>query len=239
MKLRDASPVERARYVLTGGRWFLITGLVFYSLMTTTPFVAAHSSWSWTGWALGLIVDMAFVMALSAESSLARHCVTGLGKWPVVFGWFTGAASTFLNVWLSIAAKDWVGVAVHLIAPALVLLLAEVGPVYVAALSAVPPAEPDRVNELPHADDDQDEPDEAVNEEHDGNGLPDDEDPATGPGPTNAPGPPTRLSNAEAAVVIEKGWKRGLPAREVATAATRHPATVKKKFKALDAAHSA
>lgn len=101
-----------------------------------------------------------------------------------------------------------------MIAPALVMLLAEVGPVYVAALSAVPPAEPDRVNELP------------------------DDDPATGPLPTGTAGASKRLSNAEAAVVIEKGWRRKLTVREVAEAATRHPATVRAKFKALDTAHT-
>jgi hypothetical protein len=127
--------IRNARWTLTGGRWFLITGLVFYSAMTTTPFVSRHSEWEWSGWVLGLIVDVAFIMALSAESTLARHGVTSLGRWPVAFRWTTGLASTFLNVWLSIERRDWVGVIVHVIAPALVMLLAEVGPVYMAALA--------------------------------------------------------------------------------------------------------
>lgn len=136
-KPRDprTAAITRTRHVLTGGRWFLIVGLVFYSLMTTTPFVSAHSEWAWSGFVLGLIVDAAFIMALSAESTLARHGVTKLGRWPAAFRWLTGLSTVFLNVWLSVERRDWVGVAVHLIAPVLVMLLAEVGPVYMAALA--------------------------------------------------------------------------------------------------------
>lgn len=131
----DTKAIKTTRRVLVGGRWFLITGLVFYSLMTTTPFVSTHSEWAWSGWVLGLIVDAAFIMALSAESTLAKYGVTKLGAWPVAFRWITGLASVFLNVWLSVSDRDPVGVAVHLIAPALVMLLAEVGPVYMKALA--------------------------------------------------------------------------------------------------------
>ncbi|QBZ73420.1 hypothetical protein SEA_HEATHER_50 [Streptomyces phage Heather] len=271
----ELSPAEktirRTRRVLTGGRWFLITGLVFYSLMTTTPFVSAHSEWEWSGFVLGLIVDAAFIMALSAESTLARHGVTKLGKWPVTFRWTTGLSSVFLNVWLSVAEKDGVGVAVHLIAPALVMLLAEVGPVYMAALAdaehkgkkadafalryetqqtiadafdvpheltglkpiaarfvtpggdelggvvTMTPAEPEPVQEtLP-------EP-EPVNELH--NAEPE-------PEPANE-----RLSNKEADEIIEKGWRHRLSPEEVGKAATRHPATVRRKYKELDASLS-
>ncbi|MGW9280738.1 hypothetical protein ACWGSA_00910 [Streptomyces diastaticus] len=250
----DTKAIVRTRRVLTGGRWFLITGLVFYSLMTTTPFVSAHSEWAWSGWVLGLIVDAAFIMALSAEGTLAKYGVTSLGAWPVAFRWVTGLSSVFLNVWLSVSARDWVGVAVHLIAPALVMLLAEVGPVYMAALAKAEadarfandlaawerdalsapvsapepepvPAEPESLPEPETA------PEPVVTatfEKPDG-------EPVTDTAETTPEPEPKRLSNAEANKIIEEGWRHKLNPIEVAAAAGRHPATVRKKFAQLDA----
>ncbi|MEG8276369.1 hypothetical protein [Streptomyces sp. AHA2] len=229
----DTKAIKTTRRVLTGGRWFLITGLVFYSLMTTTPFVSAHSEWQWSGWVLGLIVDAAFIMALSAESTLAKYGVTKLGAWPVAFRWVTGLSSVFLNVWLSVSASDWVGVAVHLIAPALVMLLAEVGPVYMAALAdaeakalSAPqkPAEPVAARwVVPPVPETFSAP-QVVQE-----ALPEPE-----PEPADEE-PKTRLTNAEANKIIEQGWRHKLNPVEVAAAAGRHPATVRKKFAQLDA----
>lgn len=239
----------RTRRVLTSGRWFLIVGLVFYSLMTTTPFVSAHSEWEWSGWVLGLIVDAAFIMSLSAESTLAKYGVTNLGRWPVAFRWVTGLSSVFLNVWLSVSARDWVGVAVHLIAPALVMLLAEVGPVYMKALAD---AERDAVRR--HVDIPTYTPLSApVPAPFVGNvaeWLDDVTKPETAPEPVaqDVPElvtdgepepaeeePKKRLPNAEANKIIEEGWRHKLNPVEVAAAAGRHPATVRRKFAQLDA----
>jgi hypothetical protein len=227
----DTKAIKRTRRVLVGGRWFLIIGLVFYSAMTTTPFVARHSEWQWSGWVLGLIVDAAFIMALSAESTLAKYGVTNLGKWPGAFRWVTGAASTFLNVWLSIEAHDWVGVAVHLIAPALVMLLAEVGPVYMAALAK---AEADALStpvKAPETTADPTEPEPLNEPEPVQDELPE-------PEPEEEPEPAERLNNKEADEIIEKGWRHRVDPVQVAAAAGRHPATVRKKYKEWDAALS-
>lgn len=259
--------ITRTRHVLTGGRWFLIGGLVFYSLMTTTPFVSAHSEWEWSGFVLGLIVDAAFIMALSAESTLARHGVRKLGRWPAAFRWITGLSTVFLNVWLSVERRDWVGVAVHLIAPVLVMLLAEVGPVYMAALAdaekeavkapeapyvgpvTFTPLQPFAAPQTPpnvfgghvpartmHAPV---SPDQTVLFER---VEPVADDVETGPhdelesAPVAEPADePKRLSKAEAAEIIEQGWRHKLSPQEVAKAATRHPATVARQFAKLDA----
>jgi hypothetical protein len=229
----------RTRKVLVGGRWFLILGLVFYSLMTTTPFVSAHSEWEWSGWVLGLIVDAAFIMALSAESTLAKYGVTQLGKWPVAFRWITGLASVFLNVWLSVSEHDWVGVAVHLIAPALVMLLAEVGPVYMKALAdaerdalkapetlPITGADPTPARFL-YEPETEPEGDAELTVTHDADLVDVDVEPAP------------RMSRKEANEIIEKGWRHKLNPIEVASAAGRHPATVRRKYKELDAALTA
>ncbi|MFE6159839.1 hypothetical protein ACFQ7F_13110 [Streptomyces sp. NPDC056486] len=247
------TPIRRARYVLTGGRWFLIVGLVFYSAMTTTPFVARHSEWAWSGWVLGLIVDAAFIMALSAESTLARHNITGLGRWPLAFRWTTGLASTFLNVWLSVAARDWVGVAVHLIAPALVMLLAEVGPVYMAALANAEAKALSTAEKAPEptADKHQGEPETArmvvvhppetvTRSTVAGMANPEPAKPTFTPLP-DEPGQLSldvakpRLSNAEANAIIERAWRHKVDALEAAAAAGRHVATVRKKYAQLEA----
>lgn len=242
----DTKTIVRTRKVLVGGRWFLILGLVFYSLMTTTPFVSAHSEWTWSGWVLGLIVDAAFIMALSAESTLAKYGVTKLGKWPVAFRWITGLASVFLNVWLSVSEHDWVGVAVHLIAPALVMLLAEVGPVYMKALAdaereALKAPEPPLLYE-PHI---LDAPQTLPITGADPTPARFLYEPETEPEPDTSdlvnadPEPAPRMSRKEANEIIEKGWRHKLNPLEVASAAGRHPATVRRKYKELDAALTA
>lgn len=250
----DTRSIRRTRKVLIGGRWFLITGLVFYSLMTTTPFVQAHSEWQRSGWVLGLIVDAAFIMALSAESTLAKYSIRSLGKWPMAFRWITGLSSVFLNVWLSVSERDWVGVAVHLIAPALVMLLAEVGPIYMAALAD---AERDALTGMREATQQRIADAFGVPMDMVGNTAPPaPEKPAETPEQLilaavaaaperveydegeQAPEPPKRPSNKEADDIIEKGWRHKLNPIEVAAAAGRHPATVRRKYKELDAALS-
>jgi hypothetical protein len=237
--------IQRTRKVLIGARWFLITGLVFYSLMTTTPFVSEHSEWAWSGFALGLIVDAAFIMSLQADSTLAMLGVR-LSGWPVAFRWFTGLASVFLNVWVSVAHNDWVGVAVHVIAPALVMLLAEVGPVYLAALAeAERAAENDAfaqqvTNEVPLTDWERELPQDAAetrraaltrNATLDAMLKADIEF-----AESIAEVPQAKLSRSEANAIIEQGWRHKLPVAEVATAASRHPSTVRRKYSELEAA---
>lgn len=121
--------VTRTRRTLDGMLWVIVLGTIFYSLMTSTPLVAAHSKWPWSGWALGVLVDAAFVLSISADSALSRHGLKG-GRWPAAFRWATGTASLFLNVWASIQARDWVGVGIHSIPPVILVCAAEVAPIY-------------------------------------------------------------------------------------------------------------
>lgn len=102
---------------------------MFYSLMTSTPLVSSHSLWSWSGWALGLLTDAAFILAISADAVLSKHGMNG-GMWAIIFRWVTGIASLFLNTWGSVSERDWVGVAIHSIAPAVLVCAAEVAPSY-------------------------------------------------------------------------------------------------------------
>jgi hypothetical protein len=125
----ELNSVTRTRKVVNLMLWFIVAGAVFYSLMTSTPLVSQHSKWSWSGWALGLLTDAAFILAISADAVLSKHGLGG-GKWAVAFRWVTGIASLFLNTWTSVSGRDWVGVAIHSIAPLILVFAAEVAPIY-------------------------------------------------------------------------------------------------------------
>lgn len=125
----ELKSVTRTRKLLNSMLWVIVTGAVFYSLMTSTPLVSAHSQWQWSGWALGVLTDAAFILSISADAVLSKHGMDG-GKWPTAFRWVTGLASLFLNTWSSVAEGDWVGVAIHAIAPAILICASEVAPIY-------------------------------------------------------------------------------------------------------------
>ncbi|WP_159053486.1 hypothetical protein [Streptomyces regalis] len=125
----ELKSITRTRRVVDGMLWTIAAGSIVFSLMTGAPFVSAHSHWQWTGWLLPLLVDAALILSLSADSILSRHGVHS-GNWPAGFRWTTGLASLFLNTWTSIQAGDWIGVAVHSIAPVILICSAEVAPIY-------------------------------------------------------------------------------------------------------------
>lgn len=125
----ELKSVTRTRKLLNSMLWLIVTGAVFYSLMTSTPLVSAHSQWPWSGWALGVLTDAAFILSISADAVLSRHGIAVKG-WPTAFRWVTGLASLFLNTWSSVAEGDGVGVAIHAIAPAILICASEVAPIY-------------------------------------------------------------------------------------------------------------
>lgn len=125
----ELKSVTRTRKVVNFMLWVIVAGAVFYSLMTSTPLVSSHSVWHWSGWALGLLTDAAFILSISADAMLSKHGLGG-GRWAVAFRWVTGLASLFLNTWSSVAHGDWVGVAIHSIAPVILVFAAEVAPIY-------------------------------------------------------------------------------------------------------------
>lgn len=64
-----------------------------------------------------------------------RRCspipIRGQGRrWPTWFRWITGLASLFLNTWGSYSTGDKVGVAIHSIAPVILICTSEVAPIY-------------------------------------------------------------------------------------------------------------
>ncbi|GBF63544.1 hypothetical protein TMEN_6171 [Trichophyton mentagrophytes] len=111
--------------------WGVAAGMIVWSMLNATPYVADHLAPEWraTAFVLPLVVDLAFLGSLRADEIASRHKVSG-GVWAGVLRLFTGAGSVFLNIGHAAEKGDWTGVFQHLITPGILVLLAEAGPVY-------------------------------------------------------------------------------------------------------------
>ncbi len=145
-KLEAAGPpgsAARLRVELTAADWIIsvitwgsAAGVIVWSMLNATPYVRAHVTPGWedTAFVLPVVVDLAFVGSLRADEIASRYGASG-GVWAGLLRLFTGAASLFLNVGHSAENGDWTGVFQHLIAPGILVLVAEAGPAYRRRLS--------------------------------------------------------------------------------------------------------
>ncbi|MFF7022199.1 DUF2637 domain-containing protein [Streptomyces klenkii] len=129
--------VRSAERALSIGMWLIVCGAMLYSVLTVTPLMAAHTprSWAWTAPILPLVVDAAVVIVVRLDSVLARLGGHG-GPWPIALRWMTGGMTLALNVADSALHQDMVGVAVHAVAPLLLIVTAETGLAYRRAIAA-------------------------------------------------------------------------------------------------------
>ncbi|MFJ2610521.1 DUF2637 domain-containing protein [Streptomyces sp. NPDC087425] len=118
------------------GTWLIVAGAMLYSVLTVTPLMAAHTPdrWDWTAPILPLVVDAAVVIVVRLDSVLARLGGDG-GRWSVTLRWMTGAMTLALNIADSALKKDLVGVAVHAVAPLLLIVTAETSLAYRRAIT--------------------------------------------------------------------------------------------------------
>ncbi|MFZ3594640.1 DUF2637 domain-containing protein [Streptomyces sp. BH104] len=126
-----------AERALSGGTWLIVCGSMLYSILTVTPLMADHTApkWAWTAPILPLVVDAAVVIVVKLDDVLARLGGHG-GRWPIALRWMTGLMTWALNVGDSALNKDLVGVAVHSVAPLLLIVTAETSLAYRRALAA-------------------------------------------------------------------------------------------------------
>ncbi|MGW4020798.1 DUF2637 domain-containing protein [Streptomyces sp. NPDC005009] len=126
-----------AERALSGGTWLIVCGAMLYSILTVTPLMAAHTAeaWDWTAPILPLVVDAAVVIVVKLDDVLARLGGHG-GRWPIVLRWMTGLMTLALNTADSALKKDLVGVAVHSVAPLLLIVTAETSLAYRRAIAA-------------------------------------------------------------------------------------------------------
>ncbi|OXS31925.1 DUF2637 domain-containing protein [Streptomyces sp. XY006] len=129
--------IRSAERALSAGTWLIVAGAMLYSILTVTPLAAEHTpdEWDWTAPILPLVVDAAVVIVVRLDAALARLGGNG-GGWPVALRWMTGCMTLALNVADSALAKDLVGVAVHAVAPLLLIVTAETGLAYRRAIAA-------------------------------------------------------------------------------------------------------
>ncbi|MFJ7909840.1 DUF2637 domain-containing protein [Kitasatospora sp. NPDC096204] len=129
--------IRSAELALAVGTWTITLGAVLYSVLTVTPLMSHHSpdGWEWTAPILPLVVDAAVVIVVRLDSVLARLGGDG-GRWPVALRWMTGAMTVLLNVGQSALDHDAVGVAVHAVAPLLLIVTAETSLAYRRAIAA-------------------------------------------------------------------------------------------------------
>ncbi|MFF4870163.1 DUF2637 domain-containing protein [Streptomyces sp. NPDC000961] len=137
--------IRSAERALSVGTWLIVAGAMLFSVLTVTPLMRAHTpaDWRWTAPILPLVVDAAVVIVVRLDSVLARLGGHG-GRWPVVLRWMTGGMTLALNVADSALRKDLVGVAVHAVAPLLLIVTAETGLAYRAAITRALTAIEDR-----------------------------------------------------------------------------------------------
>ncbi|MEU6492978.1 DUF2637 domain-containing protein [Streptomyces sp. NPDC046984] len=135
--LFDPEQVQSAERTLSIGTWAITAGAVLYSVLTVTPLVqqVTPDAWDWTGPILPIVVDSAVVIVIRLDSVVSRLGMRG-GAWPGLLRWMTGMMTLLLNIGNSALAGDLVGVAVHAVAPLLLIVTAEAGLAYRRALVA-------------------------------------------------------------------------------------------------------
>ncbi|MEU3981440.1 DUF2637 domain-containing protein [Streptomyces sp. NPDC026672] len=133
----DPAQVQSAERTLSIGTWAITAGAVLYSVLTVTPLVqeVTPDAWDWTGPILPIVVDSAVVIVIRLDSVVSRLGMRA-GAWPALLRWMTGLMTLLLNIGHSALAGDLVGVAVHAVAPLLLIVTAEAGLAYRRALAA-------------------------------------------------------------------------------------------------------
>ncbi|MFF4277428.1 DUF2637 domain-containing protein [Streptomyces kronopolitis] len=138
MKFAAMSPsqIRVAERTLSVGTWAITFGAVVFSVLTVTPLVerVTPDGWGWTAPILPIVVDAAVVIVVRLDATVARLGGDS-GRWPAVLRWMTGLMTIGLNVGDSALGGDLVGVAVHCVAPLLLIVTAEAGLAYRRAIT--------------------------------------------------------------------------------------------------------
>ncbi|MGW0763455.1 DUF2637 domain-containing protein [Streptomyces sp. NPDC002814] len=129
--------IRAAERTLKAGTWAITAGALLFSVLTVTPLVRSVSppGWEWTAPILPLVVDAAVIIVVQLDSVISRLGGSG-GAWPALLRWMTGLMTLALNIGNSALHHDWVGMAVHSVAPLLLIVTAEAGLSYRRAITA-------------------------------------------------------------------------------------------------------
>ncbi|MER6789511.1 DUF2637 domain-containing protein [Streptomyces sp. NPDC000658] len=138
MKLAALTPAQlrSIERTLSAGTWTITFGAVLFSVLTVTPLVQRVTSqaWDWTAPILPIVVDAAVVIVVRLDATVSRLGEKG-GRWPDALRWLTGVFTLALNIGDSALKGDAVGVAVHAVAPMLLIFTAEAALSYRRAIT--------------------------------------------------------------------------------------------------------
>lgn len=141
--------IAMAERTLSVGTWAITAGAILFSVLTVTPLVerVTPDGWDWTAPILPVVVDAAVVIVIRLDSAVSRLGGDG-GAWPVILRWLTGLFTVALNIGDSAWKQDLAGVAVHAVAPLLLIVTAEAGLAYRRAIAKAL----DRIEREQHAE---------------------------------------------------------------------------------------
>ncbi|MDX2872016.1 DUF2637 domain-containing protein [Streptomyces scabiei] len=136
LQTMTAAQIKSAERTLSGGTWAITAMAITFSLFTVTPLVerVTPDGWKWSAIGLSLLVDVALVIVIRMDAAVSRLGAHVKG-WPAVLRWLTGIASVLLNIGDSALKGDLVGVAVHAVAPLVLVAVSEAGPKYRQAIT--------------------------------------------------------------------------------------------------------
>lgn len=136
LKALSEKELRAAERTLSSGTWTITFGAILFSVLTVTPLVemVTPDKWRWTAPILPIVVDSAVIIVVRLDGTLSRLGGNG-GFWPAVLRWMTGLMTLALNVGNSALHGDMVGVAVHSVAPLLLIVTAEAALAYRRAIT--------------------------------------------------------------------------------------------------------
>ena len=117
--------------------WVIVFGAMLFSVLTVTPLVqrVTADEWDWVGPILPIVVDTAVVIVVRLDTILSTAQAKS-SSWITTLRWMTGLFTWFLNIGDSALKHDGVGVAVHSVAPILLIVTSEASLAYRHALAA-------------------------------------------------------------------------------------------------------
>jgi hypothetical protein len=119
----EARRIERAGRLTQVGVWLVAVVVMVYGAGNVTRLMLDHHTPRAVAWMLSPAVDVALIVGLLADGVLGRHGVRD--RWSARLRRCAGMLTLTLNVWSSIAARDFGGAVLHAVGPVLLFTVAE------------------------------------------------------------------------------------------------------------------
>jgi hypothetical protein len=131
--MKITGDAERTLRLISTGVWGVALVVMSVSATTAADLFRLHSA-NWTqGLALGLAIDAALAVALVGDKALAQLGLSS--RWGTALRWAATVMSLVLNCSAAWLAGDALGVTLHAIPPALLIVLTEAAQSYRTALA--------------------------------------------------------------------------------------------------------